>query len=190
MHTKTYITNFVPRTLDHQFNFPFLMTARNMVPMNRISHQRGRSIPHSTPKLRPYKPRFLKPLSVPIPETPEIAAEPPKFNDPNKILCVPDGSSLESKSLRFTQINLETIRRKYIGHSNPRRGDPGIRERLMERGMTDLIENVSESLGYKFQCIYTIDGTKLVDLDAISKNSGVLIFGVHHQFQGIIDDDY
>ena len=69
-----------------------------------------------------------------------------------------------------------------------RRRDPTKRERLMERGLRELIENVSESLGFKFQCIYKIDGSKITDLDEIRANSGVLIFGLHDQFQGIIDD--
>lgn len=103
------------------------------------------------------------------------------------VVCVQDGSSLDSPDLRSVVMDLKRYFDKYVGFALPKEADEERRESLAAHGLMEVLEAGTKALkpDSPFTSLYCVDGVRIHAISEIPTGCQALIFGWDH-FLGLL----
>jgi hypothetical protein len=103
-----------------------------------------------------------------------------------KVLCVEDGSAMDSEDFRFYEVDLTDFKWRFIGKKVPKKIDEN-QDLLLKQGLKELLEIVS--IGVKAQApfthMFTLEGLEIVSLLRVPEGTRVLLFSASATFIGL-----
>jgi hypothetical protein len=103
-----------------------------------------------------------------------------------RVLCVEDGSHLESDSLSYYEFDLQDLYNRYIRGITPKHVDPEAKQiTLKSQAMQELVETVSDELNEPFTTVFMVNGDQVTDLSEVPRACRVLLFSETGVFKGL-----
>jgi hypothetical protein len=207
-HSKTFIETFIPTFQSNYFTNvlrrgekPYELPPPNgrfqMLPVRPLfGFRRNHS---EEPRLK----RIWRPKAPALKKLPElhqhiypmISAELNFDNVPEadnastvdrRVLCVEDGSAMDSDDFRFYEVDITDFKLRFIGKKVPKKFDEN-RDVLLKQGLKELFEIVS--IGVKAQTpfthMFTLDGLEITSLLRVPEGTRVLLFSASATFVGL-----
>ena len=116
-----------------------------------------------------------------------IRSEIPKHT--KAVVCVQDGSSLDSPDLRSVVIDLQLYFDKYIGFSLRHGSEEEERSiSLATHGLMEVMEAGTKALkpDHAFTALYTVDGVEILEISQIPEDCQAIVFGWKQGFLGLV----
>jgi hypothetical protein len=102
------------------------------------------------------------------------------------VLCVEDGSHLESDSLNYYEFDFQDLYNRYIGGITPKHVDPDAKQITLKlQAMQELVETVSDKLKEHFTTVFMANGDQVTDLSELPRACRVLLFSEIGVFKGL-----
>lgn len=187
-HEKTFELDFVPKFYVERFG-------------RRVIHPRTKEtiLTQDTPEPPAAKHTRVRSLLPPAPqkrlvcksqtvlERPaEPATEQPPHPSSRPVLCVQDGSFLDSADLQCVTVDLRRLRAKYIG-CGFRRKPADNEDTLGKRGLQEIVEIATETLkpSLAFSAVYLVHGERVKEIEDIPQDCEALVLGWENVFVGL-----
>lgn len=189
-HDKTYEINFVPTfnlvRFERKPSAPpldptqSLTRALHLLKVQRCrpakKHHRATRSSHSPPAPSKQSPLPTRtPFSISRSQSPR----PEQPSQVRPVVCVQDGSDLNSPDLRSVVMDLKRYFDKYVGFALHKEADEERRESLAAHGLMEVLEAGTKALkpNTPFTALYCVDGVRIQAISEIPAGCQALVFG-------------